>query len=169
MTFGKRPAACAAVLASGRRGQRSADRRRPARILLEFRGVREDVTDIVLNIKAICHPHGRRGAQAYDTAQDRSRDSHGRRHQNTVGDVEILNPELRAVHSRRGRRDPDGIYPSIPARVMFRRNATVPRTPRSALIPVDSLYRGGGPVAQGSPPYRVGEYPRGVRSSTTTS
>ena len=41
------------------------DRRRAARVLARIPGVREDVTDIVLNVKQLAHPHARRGPEAH--------------------------------------------------------------------------------------------------------
>ncbi len=56
-------------------------------------GVREDVTDIVLNIKATRAQDAGRGPQAHDPEGDGPRCRDRRRHPATVGDIEVLNPE----------------------------------------------------------------------------
>jgi hypothetical protein len=104
---GQRAAPRAAVLAAGRGRDRGADRRRAARILVDP-GVREDVTDIVLNIKDIAlkmHAEGpkRMVAAAGAGRSDGRRHPDGRRHRDPQ-------PRPRDLHAGRGRRDPHGAH-----------------------------------------------------------
>ena len=72
-------------------------------------GVREDVTDIVLNIKEIAIKMQRRGPEAHGRAQagpgrrHRRRHPDGRRHRDPQSGP-------RPLHPRRGRRDPHGVH-----------------------------------------------------------
>ena len=94
-------------------------------------GVREDVTDIVLNIKEIAikmQGDGpkrmvvRKQGPGAVTAGDIQ----------TVGDIEILNPDLVHLHARRGRRDPHGVHGQHRQGLCCRPTATAPKTRRSA-------------------------------------
>ena len=69
-------------------------------ILHEFSslpGVREDITDLVLNVKEIAIKMERRRPQAPDSHQAGPGRRDRRRHQ-AVGDIEVLNPELVHLH-----------------------------------------------------------------------
>ena len=57
-------------------------------------GVREDVTDIVLNIKDDRHQDAGRGPQAHELLQDRVPATVTAGDIQTIGDVQILNPDL---------------------------------------------------------------------------
>jgi DNA-directed RNA polymerase subunit alpha len=54
--------------------------------------VREDVTDIVLNIKDVASRCRAKGRSAWSLGQGPGR--RDRRRHRTVGDIEILNPDL---------------------------------------------------------------------------
>ena len=94
-------------------------------------GVREDVTDIILNIKEIAfrmHGEGpkrlvlKKEGPGVVTAGDIQ----------LTGDIEILNPDARHLHARRGLRRSASNSPSTTARAMCRPSATGRRTRRSA-------------------------------------
>ena len=94
-------------------------------------GVREDVTDIVLNIKEIAIKMQGEGPKRMVVQEAGPGDVTAGDIQ-TVGDIEILNPDHVHLHARRGRRDPHGVHGQRPARAMCRPSATGPRTRRSA-------------------------------------
>ena len=73
-------------------------------------GVREDVTDIVLNIKTIADQDAGRRRQAPDAAQVRPRRLVTAGDIQTTGDIQVLNPEPRDLHPRRGRGNPHGVH-----------------------------------------------------------
>jgi DNA-directed RNA polymerase subunit alpha len=134
---GQRPAPGSAVVAPGCGRHRV----QIDGVLHEFSsipGVREDVTDIVLNIKEIAirmQGEGpkrmvvRKQGPGVVTAGDIQ----------TVGDIEVLNPDLRSAPSTRALKSAWS-SPSTPARAMSRPTATVPEDAPIGLIPVDSLY-----------------------------
>jgi DNA-directed RNA polymerase subunit alpha len=100
-------------------------------------GVREDVTDIVLNIKEIAikmaakaQAHGR--AQAGPGRREGRRHSDGRRHRDPQ-------PRPRDLHARRGRGDPHGVHRQHRQGLRPGR-AQPPEDAPIGLIPVDSLY-----------------------------
>ena len=94
-------------------------------------GVREDVTDIVLNIKDIAIKMQGDGPKRMVVKKQRPEHHHGRRH---PGGRRHRDPQSgpRDLPSRRGRRDPHGVHRQRPARAMWRPSATVRRTRRSA-------------------------------------
>ena len=72
-------------------------------------GVREDVTDIVLNIKDIAiRMQGEGPKRMVVKKQGPGTVTAG--DIQTVGDVVVLNPDLADLHARRGRRDPHGVH-----------------------------------------------------------
>ena len=94
-------------------------------------GVREDVVDIVLNVKDIAIKMQGEGVKrlvlkrrgpGVVTAGDIQ----------TTGDIQILNPNLVDLHPRRGRGHPHRVHGARPARAMSRPSATAPRIRRSA-------------------------------------
>ncbi len=72
-------------------------------------GVREDVTDIVLNIKDIAIKMQGDGPKRMVVKKQGPGDVTAGDIQ-TVGDIVVLNPELVHLPSRRGRRDPHGVH-----------------------------------------------------------
>ena len=72
-------------------------------------GVREDVTDIVLNIKDIAIKMQGEGPKRM-VVKKQGPGTVTANDIQTVGDIVVLNPELVAVHARRGRRNPHGIH-----------------------------------------------------------
>ncbi len=123
--------------------------------------MREDVTDIVLNIKAIAIKMQADGVKRNDAAQAGPRPGEGGRHPDP-GDIQILNPELVICTLDEGAeirmefsvKMGKGYVPGRPQ---------PPRGRADRFIPVDSLYS---PVRKVS--YRV-ENTREGRSSTMTS
>ena len=72
-------------------------------------GVREDVTDIVLNIKDIAiRMQGEGPKRMVVKKQGPGKVTAG--DIQTVGDIVVLNPELADLHARRRRRNPHGIH-----------------------------------------------------------
>ncbi len=72
-------------------------------------GVREDVTDIVLNIKDIAiRMQGDGPKRMMLKKQGPGQVTAG--DIGVTGDVQVLNPALRHLHARRGRRNPHGIH-----------------------------------------------------------
>ena len=61
-------------------------------------GVREDVTDIVLNVKGVALRMDRGGAEAAGAARQRAGAGDRRRHRRDVAGVEILNPDHLICH-----------------------------------------------------------------------
>ena len=94
-------------------------------------GVREDVTDIVLNIKEIAVKMEGEGPKRM-TLRKQGPGQVKAGDIQTVGDIEILNPDARHLHARRGRRHPHGADGRRPARATCRPSATARRTRRSA-------------------------------------
>ena len=72
-------------------------------------GVREDVTDIVLNIKDIAIKMQGEGPKRM-VVKKQGPGTVTAGDIQTVGDIVVLNPGSRAVHARRGRRDPHGVH-----------------------------------------------------------
>ena len=72
-------------------------------------GVREDVTDIVLNIKDIAIKMQGDGPKRM-VVKKQGPGTVTAGDIQTVGDIVVLNPGSRAVHARRGRRDPHGVH-----------------------------------------------------------
>ena len=95
-------------------------------------GVREDVTDIVLNIKQLgLRMHGdgpKRMRLQAPTA--RARCAPGMIE--TGHDIEIMNPDLVHLHARRGRQARHGVHGRDRQGLCRRRRRTGPRTRRSA-------------------------------------
>ena len=94
-------------------------------------GVREDVTDIVLNIKDIAIRMQGEGPKRMVVKKQGPGEVTAGEIQ-TVGDIDILNPDLGDLHARRGRQDPHGVHRQHRQGLRRRPSATVPRTRRSA-------------------------------------
>ena len=94
-------------------------------------GVREDVTDIVLNIKDISIKMQGEGPKRMVVQEVRPGRGHRRRHPDRRR-RRRAQPGPADLHARRGRRDPHGVHGRTPARATFPPSATVPRTRRSA-------------------------------------
>ena len=94
-------------------------------------GVREDVTDIVLNIKEIAIKMQGEGPKRMVAEEAGPGDGHGRRHPDRRRHRDPQSGP-RDLHARRGRRDPHGVHRRRPARATCRPSATVPRMRRSA-------------------------------------
>ena len=72
-------------------------------------GVREDVTDIVLNIKDIAIKYQGEGVEAPDAQEARAGRGHRRRHPDDRRRADPQ-PRPRDLHARRGRRDPHRVH-----------------------------------------------------------
>ena len=94
-------------------------------------GVREDVTDIVLNIKDIAVKMQGDGPKRMVVKKQGPSHDHGRRH---PGGRRHRDPQSgsRDLPSRRGRRDPHGVHRRHRQGLCARPSATGPRTRRSA-------------------------------------
>jgi DNA-directed RNA polymerase subunit alpha len=115
-------------------------------------GVREDVTDIVLNVKQIALKMQAKAPSA-SAVGHRARRSHRRRHR-VSGDIEVMNPDLVICHLDEGATLNMELTVDT-ARAMSRPTRTVPADAPIGLIPVDALYS---PVRQVA--YKVDNDPR---------
>ena len=93
-------------------------------------GVREDVTDIVLNIKEIAVKMEGEGPKRMTLRKTGPGPGHGRRHPDGRRHRDPQ-PRSRHLHARRRRRHPHGADGQRPARATCRPSATAPRTRRS--------------------------------------
>jgi DNA-directed RNA polymerase subunit alpha len=137
MTLGNSPAPCAAVFAAGR----CRDRGQIDGVLHEFSsipGVREDVTDIILNIKEIAfRMEATKAPSAWLCASRAPVWSP----QATSRPWRHRDPQPRACSARSTKALKSAWNsPSTPARAMFLPTATAPEDAPIGLIPVDSLY-----------------------------
>ena len=98
----QRAAARAAVVAAGRGDHRGADRRRRCTSSPRCPGVREDVTDIVLNLKEVRAQAARRRVEARAASRRRARRGHAPA---TSGRPERRDPQPRPRTSPRCRKD----------------------------------------------------------------
>ena len=102
-------------------------------------GVREDVTDIVLNVKSIGAAHARRGAEAHAPQAPPARARSRAGMIETGHDIEIMNPDLVICTLDNGAKLAWS-SPSRPARAMCRRPQNRPEDAPIGLIPVDALF-----------------------------
>ena len=93
-------------------------------------GVREDVTNIVLNIKEIALRVHSEGVKRMVLKKEGAGAGQGLRHRGELrrGDPQ---PRARHLHARPGRLDPHGVHRRPWARATCRPSATGPTTPRS--------------------------------------
>ncbi len=134
-------------------------------ILHEFSslpGVREDITDLVLNVKEIALKMGGEGPKRLTL----SRQGPGAVTAGDIkvtGDIEVLNPELVICHSRRRRRDQYRVHRRHRQGLCRRRQEPSGRC-------ADRLYPGRLPVLAGAPRQLQGRcHPARRRASTRTS
>ena len=102
-------------------------------------GVREDVTDIVLNIKDIAIKMQGEGPKRMVVKKSGPRHRHRGRHPDRRRHRRAQS-RPRALHARRGRRDPHGVHGQRPARATSPAERNRPEDAPIGLIPVDSLY-----------------------------
>ena len=101
-------------------------------------GVREDVVDIVLNIKQLALRMHAEGPKRMTLRATGPRQRHGQPHRGAV-DIEILNPEHVLLHARRGRRGAHGVHRRQRQGLCAGRPQPAEDAP-IGLISVDALY-----------------------------
>ena len=104
-------------------------------------GVREDVTDIILNIKEIALNMHVEGPKRLVREERRVRVSSLPATSRTTADIEILNPDQVICTLDEGAESPHGVHRSTYRQGLCRLpNATAPEDAPIGLMPVDSLY-----------------------------